>query len=749
MFDLISLFVAAAVGGILAALLRQPLILGYLIAGIIVGPFGLGFIKEYGQVDTVAELGVTFLLFALGVKLSLGKLQKVKNVSLGGGGLQILLTIIVTMVTAVTLGWVDSVPQGIFLGELIALSSTAVVLKALMERNEMGTMHGQVMVGILIVQDLALGLMLATLPALDKPADEIGVAIGIALLKLALFVLAAVVIGKWLIPPFLRLLAGTESKELFLLGVVALCLVIALITGELGLSTEMGAFVAGLMISEVEYSDQTLSYVEPLRDICTAAFFVSIGVLINPIFLWNNIPIILGLVALVIVVKSLIVIPLVRLFRYPIKTAIIAGLGLAQIGEFSFVLAGEGREFGLISQNIYLLILGTTAVTLAVTPFILELVPQFLAGAESIPWLESLLSQTDASVEVSEDAPFADHIIVCGYGRVGSNIVKLFRDRNYPVLVIDESEGRVQTLREENIPYIYGNASSIYVLEKAGIAQAKGMAIALPDPMSTRLCLKRSLQLNPELDLVVRANEEKDIELLYQLGAKEVVQPEFEASIELSSHLFTGLGIPLLSVQENMQQIRNSHYSTLRPEMSEDEVSREIKEATSKMKSKWYALPANSPLPGKTLEKAYIRRLTGVVLMAINRANGEKLDYPEPETVINEGDKFLVVGEAQELAAFERLARREVKQLPGEDDSCIWIFVPENSGIAGKTLAELNFSEQFGVSIQAIRRKGKYVRFPESYHQIQVGDSLLVFGKLESLTQVSQSITTGTVSVTE
>jgi CPA2 family monovalent cation:H+ antiporter-2 len=367
MTELIVIFAAAAIGGLLASFLKQPVILGYLLAGILVGPFELGLIKDYAEVEIIAELGVTFLLFSIGVEFSFAELNKVKKISLGGGGLQLVLTIALTALVAVTVGWVTTVPQGIFLGELISLSSTAVVIKALTEQDEMATAHGQVMLGILIVQDLALGLMLAILPALNSPIDQLGFAIAIALLKLALFALGAIFVGKWLIPPFLQLLAKTESRELFLLGVVTLCLGIALLTGKIGLSTEMGAFVAGLMISEVEYADQTLDYVEPIRDICAAAFFAAIGVLIDPVFVWNNLTLILGLVTVVLVGKSLIIAPLVVLFRYPLKTAIISGLGLAQIGEFSFVLAGQGSKFGLISENVYSLLLGTTAVTLIVT----------------------------------------------------------------------------------------------------------------------------------------------------------------------------------------------------------------------------------------------------------------------------------------------------------------------------------------------------------------------------------------------
>ncbi len=253
--DLVLVLAAAAGGGLLAALLRQPALLGYLLGGMVVGPAGLGLIKELIQVETLAQFGVAFLLFALGVEFSLAELKKVQVISLGGGGLQIVLTILVTTLVSLGMSWVSSPAQGVFLGAILSLSSTAVVLKCLMERNETETPHGQVMLGILVVQDLALGLMLAVLPALDQPLESMAIAVGWALLQIGLFAAGAVAAGIWIIPTLLRLLARTESRELFLLGVVALCLGIALLTEYLGLSIEMGAFVAGLMIAEVEYAD--------------------------------------------------------------------------------------------------------------------------------------------------------------------------------------------------------------------------------------------------------------------------------------------------------------------------------------------------------------------------------------------------------------------------------------------------------------------------------------------------------------
>ncbi|MBD2005825.1 MULTISPECIES: cation:proton antiporter [Cyanophyceae] len=732
--DLVTVLAAAAAGGLVAALCRQPALLGYILGGMVVGPAGLRLIKELIQIETLAQFGVAFLLFALGVEFSFTELKKVQKIALGGGGLQIALTILVTvLVCGVTGAWGTLPAKGVFLGAILSLSSTAVVLKCLMERNETATPHAQVMLGILVVQDLALGLMLAVLPALDKPPEAIGKAIALALLQIGLFAAGAVAVGIWLIPPLLRLLAKTESRELFLLGVVALCLGIALLTEYMGLSIEMGAFVAGLMISEVEYADQTLTYVEPLRDVFAALFFAAIGMLIDPVFLWENLELILGLVCLVFVGKFLIVTPIVRAFGYPLKTALIVGLGLAQIGEFSFVLASEGQALGLVSRRIYLLILGTTAVTLVLTPFVLRLVPKLL----ELPWLKSFLDTADAPLEVACDLPLQNHVVVCGYGRVGRNLVKLLQEHKYPVVVIDQSESKIQQMREAGVSYVYGNGASLHVLEAAGVGKATGMAIAMPDPMATRLCLKRALELAPELDIVVRANHNKDIELLYQLGAREVVQPEFEASLELASHLLAGNGLPSWTIQKEMQQIRNSHYLALRPERSPLEIARDLEVAAAQMNSKWYPLPPGSPLIGMTLEETDLRRLTGVSLVAIRRSGGEEIDYPNIQTILEEGDRLLVVGESNEQAAFDQLAKGKVA-IPSENAPCQWLLVPEDSPVAGKTLSQLHMRRQYGVQVQAIRRDGKFIRFPGGDTQLLAGDQLLLCGGSYPLNQVQE-----------
>ena len=738
--DLVLVLAAATIGGLLASLLRQPAILGYLIGGMIVGPSGLGVIKELVQVETLAQFGVAFLLFALGVEFSFAELKKVQGISLGGGGLQIVFTMLITALAMGILGW-DTCPiQGIFLGAILSLSSTAVVLKCLMERNETATPQGQVMLGILVVQDLALGLMLAVLPALNQPqGNVIFEAIGRSLLLIGLFALGAIVAGIWVIPRLLRFLAQTESRELFLLGVVALCLGIALLTEHLGFSIEMGAFVAGLMISEVEYADQTLTYVEPIRDIFAALFFVAVGMLIDPLFLWQHLELIIGLMLLIVAGKALIIIPIVKLFGYSWRTSIITGLGLAQIGEFSFVLASAGQALGLVSRRIYLLIVGTTALTLIITPFILQFAPKLLDWIEEKWDLSTVLETSQKIKEVSEEFPQQNHIIVCGYGRVGKNLVKLLQSHNYPVVVIDQSEQVVQELRNNNIPYLYGNAASLHVLETAGVDRATSMAIALSDPMSTRLCLKRSLEFSPNLDVIVIADQDKDIELLYQLGAKEVVQPEFEASLELSSHLLIRMGLPENKIQQEMQEIRLGQYSEIRPKQSPQKVARDLQQATQEMNSKWYTLPAHSPLTGMTLEESNIRPMTGISVMAIRRSTGEEIDYPDGQTRLENDDKLLVVGEAAALETLNQLAKGEVT-IPAESISCQWLNIPDNSPVIGKPLSKLDLANRFRVQVQALRREDKFYRWPNRNLDLEAGDRLLLCGSFHDLNQARREV---------
>ena len=562
-YDIATVLGSSALAGFIANRLRQPVLLGYLVAGLVIGPFGLGQINQIEEIKSLAEIGVAFLLFALGVEFSLAELKRVKNIAIKGSLLQIGLTIGLVATITMLLGLVRSPVDGIFMGAVLSLSSTAVVLKTLTERGEVNTIHGQIMLAILIAQDLALGLMLAVLPALNQP-DNLLPALIAAIVKAVLFFASAIAAGYWVIPRLMTTVAKTENSELFLLTTIALCLSIALVTANLGLSIEMGAFVAGLTIAEIDYADQALAKMIPLRDTFACLFFASIGMLINPDTLWQNIGVIIGLVALVMIGKAVIILPIIWKFGYSFKTAVVSSLGLNQIGEFSFVLAVLGEKLGFIDGDRYDLLIGTTAITLVLTPIGMKLSPEIANKLASIPAIAKFLRRRQQDKNISVPKTICNHIVVAGYGRVGKVLVKVLRDRHHSVLVIENSEAAIRGLRQDNIPYVFGDADSELVLEKAHLNKAKAIAIALPDPSSTRVLLKLAKAINPNIDLVARSHSDKEIDLLTKLGATEVVQPEFEAALEMGRQILSTLGEDDLEVNSAIQAIRLDRYISVR-----------------------------------------------------------------------------------------------------------------------------------------------------------------------------------------
>lgn len=561
--DLTTTLCASAVGGYLTNRLRQPVLLGYLLAGLAIGPLGLRWVNDAEAIRVLAELGVAFLLFSLGVQFSLAELNRVRNIALQGSALQIGLTTAAVALVTSLFGWATSITQGIFLGAVLSLSSTAVVLKTLTERCETTTRHGQIMLAVLIAQDLALGVMLAIVPSLNSQGQLL-LALGQALLKVAVFVACAIAAGYWLVPRIIRSVARTESNELFLLTLIGLCLSVALITAKLGLSIEIGAFVAGLMIAEIDYADHALSRFLPLRDTFACLFFTSIGMLIDPRILAQNAGVILGLVALAMVGKALIVLPVVLSFGYSFKTSVRTSLGINQIGEFSFVLAMVGLENDLISERIYLLLLGTTAITLVCTPFLFQSATPIAEALLKLPWLKPILTRWESPQQAWETEGAVNHVVVAGYGRVGQVVVNILHQQGYPVLVLENNEAAAQLLRSQCIPYILGDADSQQILEKANLDKAVALAIALPDPASTRLLLQYAIAIAPDLDIIARAHFTREIDTLTNAGAREVVQPEFEAALELGSHLLKILGEVPTEIQQTMETIRYNRYLQIR-----------------------------------------------------------------------------------------------------------------------------------------------------------------------------------------
>jgi monovalent cation:H+ antiporter-2, CPA2 family len=652
--EMVTVLGAATAGGFVANRLQQPVLLGYLIAGMAIGPAGLGWVALEGDIQVLAEIGVALLLFALGVEFSLKDLLRMKTIALGGGTVQILSTIALGGGLAYCTGAVDTIPTAIFLGAVLSLSSTAVVLKSLIERNEVQTAFGQVMLAILIVQDLGLGVMLAVLPALSQPPETIGSAVVAAILKALLFLGLSILAGKWIIPTIVRRIVMTASQELFLLAILVLCLGIAIVTYSMGLGIAMGAFVAGLMISNIEYADHALDRVLPMRDVFATLFFASIGLLIDPMFLLQNAGTLVALVAVTMLGKGLIVTAIVYLFRYPLQTAITVGLGINQIGEFSFVLAGVAKSQGLFSAQLYGLTVGTTAATLLLSPFMLKITPAVIRRLSELSWLNRLLRIAPEPQLVGDEASLQDHIVVAGYGRVGQTLVRMLYFQGHSILVIDNNESSFATLREQGIPYLFGDAASITVLDRANLRQAKSMAITLPDPMATRLAVNRALSIAPDLDVTVRAHVNAEIESLYQLGANEVVQPEFEAALEMGAHMLLKIGDSPQAVQQMVNRYRSGRYRDILPARADYWNWADLDTVIAGLEHEWYAINQHFPLVGRTLAETNVRRLTGATVMAVER--DRKIQrYPTGAMRLEVGDRILIVGDRAELQAFKAL----------------------------------------------------------------------------------------------
>jgi CPA2 family monovalent cation:H+ antiporter-2 len=552
--DLIIVLAVAIAGGMLAHRLKLPIILGYLVGGIIVGPYGFGLVHDLESIHTLATIGVILLLFTLGLEFSLSELKRMGKVAILGGIAQISLTAAVGLALGRLLGW--TMLEAIFFGFLIALSSTMIVLKTLMERGELDSRHGRVMIGILLVQDLSLIPLMIILPAMGGIGGELWLPLGIAILKAVLFIGVMLVLGIWGLPWLLRHVTGVRSRELFLLTVVTLCLVAALGAYFFGLSTAIGAFIAGLLIGQSAFARQAFADIVPLRDTFGALFFVSLGMLANPHFIVEHPATVVVVVIAIIVIKFIICSFIPWFFGYSPKTVLFVGMGLIQIGEFSFVLAGMGLEAGIISQDIYSLTLTSAIITMALTPFALSfasLLYRRLSQGERVGRL--VASRPDPDWQ-SRQWQLSGHAVICGHGKAGSSLARVLERRKFSYLVIDLDPQVISALRAKDIPCIYGDASNPEILTHAQLNKARILICTFPDFMAVELTTRNALRINPKLDIVARVHRDTDAELLKGIGVSELVRPDFEASLEITRHTLHRLGLTSLEIQHILSGLR-------------------------------------------------------------------------------------------------------------------------------------------------------------------------------------------------
>jgi len=546
---------AALAAGLAARFLKQSAIIGYLLAGVVIGPHALGLIEESDEIRVLATIGVVLLLFTLGVKLSLREIMRLRNVAIWGGLFQLLVTTGLGIGVAALLGW--ALREAVTFGFLIAISSTMVVIGMLTYRGELESVHGRVMIGILLMQDIAAAFMMFILPALGDSGENLTTTLGLAFLKAGLFLALVLLLGAWVVPRFIRRVAGQGSRELFILSSAVLCFGGAFGAYYFGLSAALGAFAVGLLISESDFAHQVLGDMTPLRDIFSAIFFVSVGMLIDLPFMAENMTTVIVIVLTIVLGKFLICSATARLFGYTGKTIPLVGAGMIQIGEFSFVLAELGLEEGVISEHIYGLILASAMISIILTPFIYSLTTNLSTRMIQLGRLKPLMAANPQQA-VDEVAKIHNHVVICGHGRVGGTVAQMLSQLEISYLVIDLDPTVISNLRAQGIPCIYGDAGNREVLSNAGLKEASLLLIAVPDPIAARLTLDHVLRINPKLDVVARVHSDFELDFLKGRGASELVQPELEASIELVRHTMCRLGLPQDKVQEFIDNWRRT-----------------------------------------------------------------------------------------------------------------------------------------------------------------------------------------------
>lgn len=540
--DIVIIIGLAIVVSFVFNLLRIPTIVGFLLTGILAGPYGLGLVKAVKEVEVMAEVGVILLLFTIGLEFSLQKLIRIKKIVLIGGTLQVGLTI--AIVTGIGIIYGLSIPQSIFVGFLVSLSSTAIVLKLLQERSDLDTPHGRNTLGILLFQDVIVVPMMIIIPMLGGAPKFAEQNILLIALK-ALFLVGIILVSaRWIIPFLLHQVTRLRKRELFLLSIVFIAFSVAWLTSQFGLSLALGAFLAGLIISESEYSQAAISSILPFHDLFMSFFFVSIGMLLDIEFFFTNPIICLFLAGCLIIIKFFTAGIASIILRYPLRTAIIVGFALAQIGEFSFILSAVGRENQLIPDDAFQIFLAVVVLSMILTPFIFSLRKYANSIAKFLPLPKILKTGTANIHEDVKVNEYTDHLIIVGYGLNGRNLAHAAHVANLKYIIVDMNPDTVRTEQQANKPIFFGDSSQRTVLLKAGIERARIMAIVINDPAAERRITRLARELNSNIYIIVRSRYLQGSEEFYKLGANKVVIEELESAIQIFTWVLTNYNVP-------------------------------------------------------------------------------------------------------------------------------------------------------------------------------------------------------------
>ncbi len=649
--DIVVIFVLSILVAFICHRMRIPTIVGFLFTGVLAGPHGLKLVSAVHEVESLAEIGVILLLFTIGMEFSFKNLLQIKRSVVLGGSLQVALSIGIGLLAV--LQFHRTFGTALFAGFLLCLSSTAIVLKILQEQAAVDSPQGRTTLAVLIFQDVIVVPMMLVTPVLAG-AEGLQGQSGLMLAAKGIAVVALVIAGaKWLVPYVLYRVAATRNRELFMITVVAICLAVAWLTNQAGLSLALGAFMAGLIISESQYSHQAIGNILPMRDIFGSFFFVSIGMLLDLKFLVAN-PVLVLLAALaVLTAKTITGTAAAAVLRFPLRVALPVGLALSQIGEFSFILSRNGLLHGLLTERDYQIMLNVSVLTMAVTPIMMTMGKRFAqrsAGARrvwNVPGSEP--ASQDPTGRQGETA--REHVIVVGFGVNGRNVTRACAAAGISYTIIEMNPETVRTERKRGEPILYGDAVNDAVLEHAGIHSARVLVLTLADPVGTRHVTANAKVLNPKIYVIARTRFLQEINVLKELGADEVIPEEYETAVEIFARVLRRFFVPQEEIHRLVAELRSEGYEMLRG-LAPDRM-RSVEDLSSFLSDvdiATYRVKEKAALADKGIGEVGLRKNYGVTVLAIRRSNDVVSD-PRAETVLLPGDLAVVMGHPARVAA--------------------------------------------------------------------------------------------------
>ena len=654
--DLAVVLAIATVVALIFSRLHLSVVAAFLVAGAILGPTGAGLVSEVGVVESLAEIGVVLLLFTVGLEISLSDLVRMRREVLWAGGAQVSATILCTLLVLAL--WGLPVPEGLFIGFVVSLSSTAIVLKVLADRMEIDTGAGRITIGILIFQDLAVIAMMLLIPSLRQWETAKGTEVFLTLAKAGIGVAALLVLSRFLIPRLLKEVIRLNSRDILALTVLMVVMGTAFLAHRWGLSLGLGAFLAGLVISESDYVHEIAAQVMPFRDVFTGVFFISVGMLLDLPFLARNILLILPMAAAVALLKTFSAGAAIRALVHPWRLVVIVSVSLMQIGEFSFLLMSEGHRIGLIGPIQYQFLLAIAILTMVATPFVMNAGPgianrweQWMTGAAVFPENREERALRQNGKE--------NHVIIAGYGMNGRNLARVLKATRVSYVVVDINDAQVREARAAGEPIFYGDVNRPEILDRLGVDRARILVLAISDPMGTRRAVAIARRSNPALFILVRTRYVADVDDLIALGANAVIPEEFETSVEIFSRVLAEYHVPDHMIRQQEEIIRSGTYRILRERgpMRSDEVLAGFEEFLRRKVIEVFYVAPSSGWERRTVGDLPVGNGSGIVLLAILRKD-RAIIQPERDEVLQAEDKLVLFGGHAPLAdALSALSR--------------------------------------------------------------------------------------------